>query len=422
MTHTVDPFDELAALFLTGPDARGAPVQTAAPVELLVVGHLPVRADLWLTPYADALARDEGPAAIVRLDAGQPTLQLVRSAETPHQPAGAPVLLGEAAARLAGTVARWIVRVPTSATAQELLEAEADRITVLTSVDELARVRAFERLKTLAEAARRVGAAPPALGFAVIGASLREAEEVAGRIRQVAAAAGLGIDPALVACVERIDSAVRAGDRMAIAPDGLETLRSVVEGLRAGLAAAPPHTAAPPVQPPQRVFRQTVPPDAPPDPSAPPRIRAARVPPKPSIELEAKHPVKAREPDCTGAPVMLSQFVSGLAALPVRCPNHERVELGVDAGGRLHVIAREPDMRGLHKVRAWAIAHREVIAMACRDHWLDPSAVPVCHVFTDRPATLADLHESGLRLHVLAPVTVEGRQGWYHAPLNAELR
>lgn len=421
MTHTVDPFDELAALFLTGPDLPAAPAQAAAPVELLIVGHLPVRADLWLTPYADALARGHGPAAMVRLDPEQPTLQLVRAPDASFPAGIAPVALGDAAAGLADTVARWIVRSPSSATAQELLEAGADRITVLTSVDELARVRAFERLKTLAEAARSRGVAPPPVGIAVIGADQGTADDVVARLRQVAAAAGLGIDPALVACVERIDSAVRAGDRIALAPGGLETLRSVVECLHAGAAAAPPRSR--PAPPPEPVFAHSAPPverrdETPP----PPRSPAARVPPKPSMELEAKHPARAREPDQAGAPVTLSHYVSGLAALPVRCPNHERVELGVDAGGRLHVIAREPDMRGLHKVRAWAIAHREIIAMACRDHWLDPSAVPVLHVFTDRPATLADLHESGLRLHVLAPVTVEGRQGWYHAPLNADVR
>ncbi len=40
------------------------------------------------------------------------------------------------------------------------------------------------------------------------------------------------------------------------------------------------------------------------------------------------------------------------------------------------------------------------------------------HLFSDQPARLADLHGTGLQLHVLAPVTVEGRQGWYTAPLN----
>ena len=35
---------------------------------------------------------------------------------------------------------------------------------------------------------------------------------------------------------------------------------------------------------------------------------------------------------------------------------------------------------------------------------------------------LANLHGADLRLHVLAPVDVEGRRGWYSAPLNKPRR
>lgn len=428
MSHTADPFDELAALFLTGPDEAAARQHAAPIVELLVVGHLPVRADLWLTPYADKLARSEGPGAIVRLDGDQPTLQLVRAdgalslpgMDDPEAgpPAAGAIDLGEAARRLAGSVARWIVRPPGGAGALELLEAGADRITVLTSVDELARVRAFERLKTIAEAARRHGITLPPIGIAVIGAERQTAQEIAMRIRQVAVSA-LGIDLELVACVERIDAAVRAGDRVDLSPVAL-TLRSLVDSVRstANDGAATRPRPEPAERSPGDFFREAPPAPAP----APERPAVARVPPKPAVELEAKHPVSAREPDQAGAPLSLCRFVDGLTCLPVRCPTQERLELGLDAGGRLHVMAREPDMRGLHRVRAWARAHRELIAMACRDRWIDPAAEPVCHVFTDRPAALADLHESGLRLHVLAPVLVEGRQGWYYAPLNADVR
>ena len=65
MTDHVDPFDELAALFLTEPDVvapgnEGSTAQRTV-VELAIVGHLPVRAGVWLTPYADAIACEQGP-------------------------------------------------------------------------------------------------------------------------------------------------------------------------------------------------------------------------------------------------------------------------------------------------------------------------------------------------------------------------
>ena len=55
MTRTQDPFDELAAMFLTGPDEKaktrdGEDTSRAVMTELLIVAHLPVRGGLWLTP------------------------------------------------------------------------------------------------------------------------------------------------------------------------------------------------------------------------------------------------------------------------------------------------------------------------------------------------------------------------------------
>src|SRR5688572_1603438 len=109
MNNPIDPFDELAAMFLTArqPQPPGAARMTPAPTpawsapamssprsgaqscarpiamtELLIVGHLPVRASLWLVPYADMLAREVGTVGLVRLDGQEPTLQLLRAPQT----------------------------------------------------------------------------------------------------------------------------------------------------------------------------------------------------------------------------------------------------------------------------------------------------------------------------------------------------
>ena len=39
-------------------------------------------------------------------------------------------------------------------------------------------------------------------------------------------------------------------------------------------------------------------------------------------------------------------------------------------------------------------------------------------LFATTPLQVADLHASDVQLHLLAPVTVEGRQGWYSTALN----
>ena len=85
MTDRTDPFEELAALFLTEPDVATPRQPAAAPtLELIVVGSLPVRASLWLVPYADTVARESGPTALVRLDEEQPTIQLLRTPRGPY--------------------------------------------------------------------------------------------------------------------------------------------------------------------------------------------------------------------------------------------------------------------------------------------------------------------------------------------------
>jgi len=147
----------------------------------------------------------------------------------------------------------------------------------------------------------------------------------------------------------------------------------------------------------------------------------AKLPPKVVVELEHKPPAAQRpivEPEDHGQPLPLARFVNGLTALPLRPPGHERIEIAVDDAGRMHVMAREANLRELPIVSQWARAHRELIAMACPQQRFDPAASPVCHVFTSEPATLADLHGGDLHLHVLAPVSVGENTAWYAAPLN----
>jgi hypothetical protein len=114
----------------------------------------------------------------------------------------------------------------------------------------------------------------------------------------------------------------------------------------------------------------------------------------------------------------LSSFIKGLSPLPVRPPGHERVELAVDSAGTLHLLARETELRAMPVVASWAKAHAEILALACREQVINPAREAVCHVFTGEPAALADLHNSGLHLHILAPVSIDGKTGWYCAPLN----
>jgi len=111
MTDRTDPFEELAALFLTEPDVAAPRRPAAEPsIELMVVGSLPVRASLWLVPYADTVARELGPTALVRLDEEQPTIQLLRTSSDVANRKWP--TLAAAIGDLGRHVGNWLIRPP----------------------------------------------------------------------------------------------------------------------------------------------------------------------------------------------------------------------------------------------------------------------------------------------------------------------
>ena len=110
--------------------------------------------------------------------------------------------------------------------------------------------------------------------------------------------------------------------------------------------------------------------------------------------------------------------VEGLLSITPRCPEHEHVELAVDGEGRMHVLANAEDFRDCAIVAAWFERHHKLIVMACGGLGIDTALPPVQHLFTNDAVSVADLHGSGVRLHLIADVEVEGKTGIFSTPLN----
>lgn len=494
MTRTMDPYDELASMFLTQPDDSGSGGGRPAVIELLVVGHLPVRAGLWLTPYADAVARQLGPTVLLRLDRDEPILQVLRGeAETAAAPAGRS--LRQTIQELAGGASAWIVFCSDS-TPTELVSGGPDRVTILSSADDAAVVAAYQHVKQLAGAAEAQQTTVPAVGLAVLGADEDAARRVYDRVNRTTTAF-LGIELELIGVLPKMDAAVRStsyvnfpgergpavGEVLGWIADARKRLSAqppaAAETREAASAAAPSaggegpvHDGAtgdtPDVSEQERELLHEAPREEtqrpaaeatqpqPPQPQRgeepaehePPLVeyvayqqpkeheqaqrqyaeqqsyaqehqrRPARVIPRPQMELEPKRPAEAREPDHDGQPVPLSSHVCELTPIAPRCPNHERIELAVGRTGRVHLLGHVQDLRNMHYVQSWAKLHHELLSMACPNVTIDPAARPVCHVFTDKPVDVSDLHGCDLKLHVLAPVDANGQRAWYAAPLN----
>ena len=135
------------------------------------------------------------------------------------------------------------------------------------------------------------------------------------------------------------------------------------------------------------------------------------------VEQQVKEAVTIETPLQEG-PSGFASYVEGLLSITPRCPEHEHVELAVDTDGRMHILANAEDLRDAAIVSAWSIKHRSLISMACGGLELDVSVSPIQHLFTDNAVTVADLQGSGLRLHLLTEVEVEGHVGSFSTPLN----
>ncbi len=105
------------------------------------------------------------------------------------------------------------------------------------------------------------------------------------------------------------------------------------------------------------------------------------------------------------------------------CPRgrgDEARAVAVDADGSLHLLRENTDERGLASltlVNSWARRHFRLLRLATPA--LSAQAVePTMHLFTARPQAARPMLDSPIRMHLLAPVTVEGRSGWFCTELN----
>jgi hypothetical protein len=444
----MDTFDELAAIFLTEDEDAPAPEpMSPAQLELILVGHLPVRAGLWLTPYADASARQRGPTALIDLDKDRPRVQLLR-----HRPQAVgdanTTGLREVVGQLARDTRCWVIRPPHDVAMDQLVALPEAQVTILSGTSQTAVVHAYRIIRSLVEAAQRLGQPLGDLGVALVGADSLEADEVGTRLVN-AASTFLDITLTRRPCLPRIDAGVICTGELALPQLAAPEPATIVEWIR----CSTDHSSDQPIADGSGELHkdrttemdrgdsavaevQTAP--APHQPHAEPdcpsvggwgdsnsdqyqiagAVQPAKITPKTVTFVEPKASPAPAQPQERGRPVPLARFVEGLTPLPVRCPRLERIELAVDQSSGLHLLGREADLRDMHVVQVWAREQRELLDQACRPIRIDAHSQPVCHVFTDVPASLADLHRSDLKLHVLTPVAVDDRVAWYCAPLK----
>lgn len=419
------------------PTPSAAPMATKTEVEVLLVGHLPVLGSAWVLQYAKHVAQRTGmPVGLVRLSGGEASIDLtLPPSQVPPQTGPMPSI-AEAVRFVAGRTGRWIVRLDENADRTTAADAAmsiraADRVTVLTSADEAAIVGCYRVIKTL-----EPGESTPHLHVAVMGAQPDRAEEAAAKLSRAAEkflnstvtseACGAKITPGSSVSVYRGRPNATHADLISLlrgGPAPSESPRPAAE-FEPILEAEPIDESVNEAD--ALIGRGEVLVEPTPSILGEPAREAVSLPVAPVVAPQPRIEPKPAEAVALAASAIetrgLARHLTNLDSLATRCPYAPEVELAVDPGGRLHLIARSAADPGatlgaLTTAKAWAEAHGSLMSMA---HPTLRNASAICHLMTDVPKNVRRLGDTDLKLHLLTapPGTDAEQSGWVCVELN----
>lgn len=396
MPPSSEQYAQLAALFTTGEDSPAT-----STIELLLPAHLPVQGGLWLVPYAGRAA-GQGISMLVRMH--EETVDVAAIGTGVADFTGC-TSIEEVISQLDAPISNWIVQPPADADPTSLLHCDADYVTLLSGADQAAVVGAYRLLKGLIAATGESQPLPP-IRLVIVGTEERASSDAASRIIQTAHhQLGVQIEvgqplPAMGSTNNVISQVSFA--RSSNVVDFMSRLRVKAEE---ALEEELPIT-----------HRFELPKDQ----SEKPQEEPIQNIETPTIEAavieETVVEEKVDAPDTTQR--SFTSYVDGLLAIAPRCPEHEHVELAVDSNGRLHVLANAEHFRDAAIVSGWTSRHGEILSLACGGLQIDQTMQPIQHLFTNNAVSVADLHGSGVMLHLLTEVEVEGNTGLFSTPLN----
>lgn len=473
--------------------ARPEPMRDAI-VECIVLGNLPVLASAWASQYVREVSAAAGrPVAFIRVQGGFASVELVGEWAGGSGPVSSTMheRLEDALHAAACLTDRWILRVDSGQESTLLGSAMVRVVTVLTGIDEMARMAAFAAVKNLAPSLPKAQSpGGPLVRLAVMGAGDEQARST-GRVLAEAAEKIVHRPVQHVACSAKIRStrspvSLFSGPTDADSAAALTMIEKIV-GLPSTPAPLPAPMATGPVEPAtaEPVFAHVAdnvetelatPVEAPTfsasveieakaapgrarddvqqtvvmAPAAPPApvtisIPAPVEPLRPAAAVEevgstlassvstspaplapaavaSERPAEAIEPPTFAEIGALSAHIAGLRSVPLHCPYAPGVELALDARGGLHLLTRSSTSASddaaigtLMVAASWAESHAQLLVA---------SGLPVApgravlHLLTDEPKRTRRLLETNIRVHLLAPIALGGRTGWFCTELN----
>lgn len=389
-------------------------------VELVILGHLPVRASLWVRQYACLSARKRNETvALVRAAGGSVAIDVITGRDTAQIEAVDDVETGVTIARHAA--ARVVLRVDETAEPELLERAGLDEVTILTGADEAAVVASYRLIKTLAASLddRLDPECGPRLRVAVMGNPGPEIEAARQKIAK-ACKAFLDRPIEILDASGRIDA---TGTVTVCRSDETGAAEHALGVLLGGTAA----DAARPAVPAGLRLTDTPAEDTPadqPEVVVMPRQVAVEAPAAertaPAERMAESRITRLREP--------LACLVEGLRPIEARCPSAPGVELACDDDGRLHAVATDDQGAGqavaaLLTASAWARANLALliraesgVAMPSADP-RDDHATPL-HLLARRPSAARAVLDTEVIVYALASVIAGGEEIMVATPLN----
>ena len=391
-----DEYDALAELFL-GDQAQNpthnqphtpTPNLTSAcpPIDLLLLGNLPVRASVWPPEYARTLASQAGkPIALITVD--DSTICLDMFGCPPIGITSKPNTIETAIDAVRRIASRIVVVLPQGDLTEQLTATNPDELTLLTGANSTAIVGAYQLLKGAAAAQNDLqsttnvrvafaGESPDAAAAAceklcqTVQSQLNVSLELAAILPKVTASSSMNLYRGSSVCeTEQLIALLRN-------PPGKDS--SSQEALNIST-----HTPC----------------NTPPIPSTP-------------------------EPNCPASeptPPTLHSHLTGLTPLVAQCPDDPETQIAVDESGHLHLLRLDTDgFERLKVTAAWASKHAALLALTVHDaQAVNPHVPPSIHLFTAQPKRVRHLLDAKVKLHILAQVTTQsGDIAWYCQELN----
>jgi hypothetical protein len=370
-------------------------------IEAVLLGHLPVRASLWVRQYACSTARRKDEVvALIRAAAGSTSVDLIAGSQQIESRECAS--LHDALAVVDSIADRVILRVDETTEPELLDRDEIDEITILTGADETAIVASYRLIKTLTsvwDANEAIGT--PHLRLAVMGATGQQVADASAKLTRA-------VDAFLDRPIEIIDAAGRidaTGTSNIYRDTVAHAVTSILDEL-IEIGCGVPALDFIESQTASESQLEITPETAQALDQLPAEIRpTAQQMTEPPVTIETAKPNNN-----------LVSLIEGLELIETRCPFALDVELCVDEQGKLHLVAdddhRAP-MGRLETVRAWVRAHLPLILRAepklAMPKSSDRESDIQLHLISDDPHTLRGLIDSPINLYALAHARV-GRE------------